>query len=61
MLGIYSIVALLVLLPIMVGVLCVFGFFIYTLAQTGVVGVFLSGFLLLALVVIVWGILRVGA
>ena len=60
-LGVYSIIALVVLLPILVGVLCVFGFFLYTLAQTGAVGVLLSGFLLLALAMIVWGILKVGA
>ncbi len=60
-LGVYSAIVLIVLLPILVGVLLAFGFLLYLIAGSGAVGLFLDGFLILALVALVWGIWRVGS
>ena len=60
-LGVYSALALLVLLPVLIGVLAAFGVFLYALTGIGAFGWFLDAFLLLALAAIVAAILKVGA
>ena len=60
-LGAYSLLAVMVLTPIVVVLLALFGLLLYAIyATTGAAGIVIDVFLLLALVAIIWSSFRVG-